>query len=178
MDVSPVEMVTVRVRDMVGVRVKVVAVTTTTTKDRYRAARAAKKNVQSSCQSKQIIKSKLAESIAVFMDRNASAPPAIVNISLSYTDTAFQWVHCNNCTLRLMFYCVCFIYPHLSWFSKCTRRRNCKLQRHHQAARQFLSRRHIREIIIKFHCHVCNRLSLVLLTCSILVVTAVVTVCQ
>ena len=82
-----VEIVTVGVR----VGVKVVAVTTTTTKDRYRAARAAKnKNVQSSCQSKQISKSKLAESIAVFMDRNASAPPAIVNISLSYTDTAFQ----------------------------------------------------------------------------------------
>ena len=70
---------------------------------------------------------------------------------ISYTN--FQLLHCYNCTLQLVFYCVCFIYPHLSLFAKCLRRRNCKLQRHHPRGRQFLGLRHIWEIIIKFHCH-------------------------
>ena len=81
---------------------------------------------------------------------------------ISYTNS--QLLHCYNCTLQLMFYCVCFIYPHLSLFTKCLRRRNCKLQRHHPRGRQFSGLRHIWEIIIKFHCYllyifICNSLS-------------------
>ena len=47
------------------------------------------------------IKSKLAECISVFMNLTGFAPLAVVNISSSYR-TAFQLVHCNNCTLQVL----------------------------------------------------------------------------
>ena len=98
------------------------------------------------------IKSKLTECIAVFMNLTGSAPLAVVNISLSYR-TAFQLVHCNNCTLRVL--SIVFVLYLSAFIWKCTKPGE-GIANYNDApsmcGRQFLGRRQIREMIIKFHC--------------------------
>ena len=71
------------------------------------------RDVKNSCQSKQISKSKFADCIAVFMNRTAAAPLAVVNISLSHILTSNCYIVTialyNSCSI--VFVLFIRIYP-------------------------------------------------------------------